>query len=191
MPGSHSRLEGTAQASLTVTAANSDDWRSWNGYGHAQLRDGWIWEIPIFGILSGPLNALSPGLGNSRLSEGTAGFVITNGVIFSDNLEMRAPTMRLQYTGTLDLEGQVEAVVQAELFRDAWVVGRLVSLALWPVAKMLEYRISGDLNQPKAEPLYLPKLLLAPLRPLRTLRELLPDNPSVPPTNAPPASQSP
>lgn len=132
-----------------------------------------------------------PGLGNSRLSEGTAGFVITNGVIFSDNLEMRAPTMRLQYTGTLDLEGQVEAVVQAELFRDAWVVGRLVSLALWPVAKMLEYRISGDLNQPKAEPLYLPKLLLAPLRPLRTLRELLPDNPSVPPTNAPPASQSP
>jgi hypothetical protein len=130
-------------------------------------------------------------LGNSRLSEGTAGFVITNGVIFSDNLEMRAPTMRLQYTGTLDLEGQVEAVVQAELFRDAWVVGRLVSLALWPVTKMLEYRISGDLNQPKAEPLYLPKLLLAPLRPLRTLRELLPDNPSVPPTNAPSASQSP
>ena len=104
---------------------------------------------------------------------------------------MRAPTMRLQYTGTLDLEGQVEAVVQAELFRDAWVVGRLVSLALWPVTKMLEYRISGDLNQPKAEPLYLPKLLLAPLRPLRTLRELLPDNPSVPPTNAPSASQSP
>ncbi len=191
MPGSHSRLEGTAQASLTITAANSDDWHSWNGYGHAKLRDGWIWEIPIFGILSGPLNALSPGLGNSRLSEGTAGFVITNGVIFSDNLEMRAPTMRLQYTGTLDLEGQVEAVVQAELFRDAWVVGRLVSLALWPVTKMLEYRISGDLNQPKAEPLYLPKLLLAPLRPLRTLRELLPDNPSVPPTNAPSASQSP
>lgn len=179
-----SRLEGDVRVALTVTAANSDDWQSWNGYGRARLRDGWIWEIPIFGVLSGPLDSLAPGLGNSRVTEGAAKFVITNGVIFSDDLEMRAPTMRLQYTGTVDLEGRVNASVQAKLFRDTWVVGRIISLALWPVSKILEYRVSGTLNQPKADPLYIPKLLLAPLRPFRTLRDLFSDEdvtqPSVP-----------
>lgn len=180
----NNRLEGTVRASLAVTSANSADWRSWNGYGHVRLRDGWIWEIPIFGVLSGPLDNLAPGLGNSRVTEGSAGFVITNGVIFSDDLEMRAPTMRLQYTGTVDLQGRVDATVQAELFRDTWLVGRIVSLALWPVSKMFEFEVTGTLSQPKAEPLHIPKLLLAPLRPFRTLRELFPHDTSTRP-NAP------
>jgi hypothetical protein len=116
--------------------------------------------------------------------------VITNGVIFSDDLEMRAPTMRLQYTGSVDLQGRVDATVQAELFRDTWLVGRIVSLALWPVSKMFEFEVTGTLSQPKAEPLHIPKLLLAPLRPFRTLRELFPEDASTRP-NAPPQPDTP
>lgn len=184
------RLEGKTSGTLTVTRANSEDWHSWTGYGDAQLRDGWIWEIPIFGVLSRPLDAVFPGLGNSRISEGRGEFILTNGVIYSSDLEMRALTMRLQYVGSVDLQGQVDATVQAELLRDTWVIGRLVSLALWPLSKMFEFKVTGALGNPQAEPLYIPKIFLTPLHPLRTLKGLMPEN-SANGTNAPPPATSP
>jgi hypothetical protein len=89
----------------------------------------------------------------------------------------------------VDLLGNVNATVQAELLRDTWLVGRLVSLALWPVTKVLEFKVTGTLSEPKAEPLYIPKLLTAPLRPWQTFRELFSERPNG--TNAPPAQSQP
>jgi hypothetical protein len=178
------RLEGTLTGRLTVTRANSDDWRSWQGAGHVHLQDGLIWEIPIFGKLSPALDSIIPGLGNSRASEGRGSFVITNGVIHSDDLEIRASIMRLQYFGNIDLQGRVDARVDAELLRDTWFIGRIVSLALWPVSKIFEYQISGTLAQPKMDPVFfIPKVLLMPFHPIRTIKELLPEEPAR--TNAP------
>src|SRR5207248_9652052 len=34
------RLEGILTGDLTITKANSADWESWNGFGQAQLSDG-------------------------------------------------------------------------------------------------------------------------------------------------------
>ena len=69
------------------------------------------------------------------------------------------------------------ARVEAELLRDVWLVGPLVSTVLWPVTKMFEYKVSGTLSQPKLEPVYLiPKLMLMPFHPLRTLKSLLPQD---------------
>ena len=47
---------------------------------------------------------------------------------------------------------------------------------LWPVSKLFEYQITGTLENPKSEPVYvLPKLLLMPLHPIRSLlEEILP-----------------
>lgn len=180
-------LEGQLSGTIAVTNANTSVDGSWNGFGHAELRDGLIWSIPVFGVLSKPLNALVPGLGNSRITEAKAWFTITNSLIHSGDLEMRTPTTRLQYAGTVDFAGKVNARVEAELFRDTWLIGRVVSIALWPVTKLLEFKVTGPLNDPKMEPLYIPKLLMMPLRPMRTLEELFP--PPVFGTNAiPPAA---
>src|SRR5439155_4377402 len=102
-------LEGRLTGRLVITNANSADEWSWDGHGDARLRDGLIWEIPIFGVLSKPLDAITPGLGSSRVSEGTARFGITNGVIHSDSLAMHAPTMLLHYAGAGDFAGRVDA----------------------------------------------------------------------------------
>ncbi|HKI70313.1 MAG TPA: AsmA-like C-terminal region-containing protein, partial [Verrucomicrobiae bacterium] len=186
------RLEGVLNGNLVVTSANTRHWESWQGNGHVSLRDGLIWEIPIFGILSPALDSIVPGLGNSRLSEGSASFTITNSIIESDNLELRSPVMRLQYRGRVDFQGNVNAQVEAELLRDMWVVGRAVSTVLWPVSKLFEYQITGTLAVPKTDPVYvLPRLLSIPLHPFRTLKELLPPIPGLnssnsTSTNAPP-----
>ena len=170
-PSNH--LEGVLSGRFVMTSANSGNWRSWNGYGQATLHDGLIWDVPIFGILSPVLNAIMPGLGSSRATDATVQFGMTNGVIFSDNLEMRSTMMRLQYAGTVDLQSRVNARVDAQLLRDTWVVGPLLSTALWPVSKLFEYKITGTLQQPRMEPVYIPKVFFLPLHPIRSLEEIL------------------
>jgi hypothetical protein len=177
-------LEGTLAGRLVVTDADSRDWRAWDGFGHANLHDGLLWDIPIFGILSPVLNTFVPGLGNSRATDAAARFVITNGVIYTDSLEIRSTMMRLEYAGTADLKQNVHARVTAQLLRDTWVVGPLVSTVLWPVSKLFEYKITGTLKNPKSEPVYVPKLLLLPLHPIRTLEGMFPGGETG--TNAPP-----
>jgi hypothetical protein len=181
-PASH--LEGTLAGRLVVTDADSRDWRTWAGFGHANLHDGLLWDIPIFGILSPVLNTVSPGLGNIRATDAATKFSITNGVIYTDSFEMRSTMMRLDYTGTVDLKQNVHARVIAQLLRDTWVVGPVVSTVLWPVSKLFEYKITGTLKNPKSEPVYVvPKLLLLPLHPFRSLEEMFPAGAG---TNAPP-----
>jgi hypothetical protein len=177
-------LEGTLAGRLVVTDADSRDWRTWDGFGHANLHDGLLWDIPIFGIFSPILNAVSPGLGNIRATDATTKFSITNGVIYTDSLEIHSTMMRLEYTGTVDLKQNVQARVIAQLLRNTWVVGPLVSTVLWPVSKLFEYKITGTLKNPKSEPVYVPKLLLMPLHPIRTLEGIFPGGEIG--TNAPP-----
>ncbi len=181
------KLEGQLGGQLDITRLNTVDWKSWQGSGRADLRQGVIWDIPLFGFLSPVLNKVIPGLGNNRAEQGSASFTIKNSVIYSKNLEIRTPALRLYYDGTVDFEGQVNARVEASLLRDVWLVGRIFSLALAPVTKLFEYRVTGTLDTPKSVPIYIfPKFLLAPLHPVRTFKDLF-----FPPSNKPPASVPP
>jgi hypothetical protein len=169
-------LEGTLAGHIVVTNASTEDWRTLSGHGNVSLRDGLLWDIPIISILSPVLNTVSPGLGNSRATEASASFVITNRLIYSDSLEIRSTLTRLEYAGTMDMNQNVNAHVTANLLRDTPLVGSLFSTVLWPVSKLFEFHITGPLKDPKSEPIYvLPKLLLLPLHPIRTLEDLIPN----------------
>lgn len=186
-------LDGRLNGTLAVTKANTADIRTWKGNGDLALRDGLIWEIPIFGIFSDVLNGMVPGLGSSRASAGNCTFIITNGIIRSDDVDIRSTGMRLQYRGTLDFQGQVKARVEAGLLRDVWLLGPIVSTVLWPVTKLFEYKVTGTLDDPKAEPVFLiPKVMLLPFQmpfhPIRTLKGLLPEDLGSSHTNAPPGA---
>jgi hypothetical protein len=175
------KLEGSLSGELNVVSANTGDWQSWNGLGHATLRDGLIWEIPMFGLVSPVLNAFWPGLGSSRAEQGEGTFVITNSVINTKDLEIKASMMRLHYDGTVDFSGQVNARAEAELMRDTWLLGPFISLAFTPLTKLFEFKVTGSLNHPKKEPLYIPKILLMPLHPIKTLKEVFSNpNPGAP-----------
>jgi hypothetical protein len=185
-PGTN-HLEGSLGGTLNVTKGNADQWPRFDGYGDVSLRDGLIWDFPLFGIFSPVLNAVSPGLGNNRARHGTSSFTVTNGVFYSDNLDIRSTGMRLQYRGTLDVEGNVNARVEAGLLRDVWVVGPVISTVLWPFSKFFEYKVSGSLDQLKLEPLYLlPKLMVLPFKTLKAITPGADTSGSRP--NAPPKS---
>jgi AsmA-like C-terminal region len=180
-------LEGTLAGHLVVTNASTEDLKSWRGSGQANLQNGLLWDIPIISIVSPVLNTVSPGLGNSRATEATGKFRIANGVLTTDSLGIHSTMTRLEYVGTIDLQQNVNAHVTAHLLRDTWVVGPLVSMALWPVSKIFEYHVTGTLQNPKSEPIYvLPRLILIPLHPVRTLENLLMPGGSF--TNQPPGN---
>jgi hypothetical protein len=178
-------LKGMLSGTVMVTRANSAAWRTWNGYGQVQLRDGLIWDAPIFGLMSPVLNTLTPGLavGSSRATDGSARFTMTNGVIYTDSLDIRSLTMRMQYVGTVDLQQNVTARARAQLLRNTPVFGSLFSTVLWPVSKVFECDVTGTLGQPKITPVYIPfpKLLSMPLHPIRSVQEIF----SWPPTILP------
>jgi hypothetical protein len=180
--------EGWVDGNVVITSANSTRLDSVQGHGRLDMRDGLLWDIPVFGVLSPVLNTFTPGLGNSRATDGACTFIMTNGVARSNNLDIRTPTMRLQYRGTVDLEGNLNARAEAELLKDMFLVGPLVSTVFWPVTKMFEYKVDGTLGSPKLEPVYLlPKIILLPFQPFRALRNLLPESNGAGSTNAPPA----
>jgi hypothetical protein len=161
--------------------ANSKDWKSWNGSSSVTLKEGYLWELPLIGIFTPVLDGLTPGLGASTFSEGTADFTITDSVVGTRNLELKSALVRLQYKGNVDFEGRIKkAGVVAEALRDTWVIGPvlgpLFNLALSPIERMLKFEVSGTLNQPKLELKHIPKALLVPFQlPFKVLDELVPD----------------
>ncbi|PAW84232.1 MAG: hypothetical protein B9S33_12190 [Pedosphaera sp. Tous-C6FEB] len=173
LSGKTNRLEGTVAGRVTVTSANTTNWQSWQGSGEVRLDDGLLWEIPIFGLFSPVLNAINKDLGSSRAKEAKGTFILTNSVIYTKNLEILSPPARLHYDGTVDFTGQIHANVEAEMFRDTFLVGPIISLLTSPVTKVFEYRVTGSLANPKSEPRFIPKFLLLPLRPFQTIREFL------------------
>jgi hypothetical protein len=166
------KLEGTLSGLVEVTHADTADWHSWQGAGQLQMREGLLWELPLFGIFSPLLNAIVPGLGNSRAKAAEAAFTIQDSVIHTKDLQISAPPVRLHYEGTVDFAGNVDARVEAELLREAPLVGPLVSLAFSPLSKLFEYKLTGTLANPRSEPRYIPKPIDSLLHPLRTLKGL-------------------
>jgi hypothetical protein len=171
-----SLIEGRLAGHMAVTNADTRTWRSWNGYGDAELHDGLLWNIPVFGFFTPVLNHVTPGLGNSRATDASMKFVMTNGVIRSDLLEIHTLTMRLQYVGTMDLEQNANALVTAQLMRNTPVIGSVISLVLSPVSKIFECQVTGQISDPTVTPIFFPfgKYLL---HPLRTIEEIKPDKP--------------
>lgn len=163
-----SQSQGSLNGHLQIHSGKTADRQSWQGSGSVQLRQGLLWDVPLFGIFSPVLNTLSPGLGNSRAETGEATFRLDKGTITTSDLVIQEPTTRLLYQGQLDFDGRIDARVEAELLRDTPMVGKVVSLALWPVSKLFVYKVSGNLNEPIAEPIYvLPKFFMNPIDSIR------------------------
>lgn len=167
-----SSMEGTVNGELVMTSANSSDWSDWNGHGWAEMRDGFLWGTPLFGVFTPVLDSIMPGLGTSRISAARGDYTIEKSRVRTKNLEFRAPVFRLAYEGSVDFQGQLDARAEALMFRDTWVVGRALSATLWPVAKVFETKITGNLSSPKVEFAHIPKFMFLPLKPFELLRKL-------------------
>lgn len=177
--------QGTFDLDLDILTARTSDLWTWNGVGRADLRDGLLWDTPIFGFLSPILNTASPGLGNNRAKRAEATFTVTNGVFHTRDLTIACPPANLLYRGSIDLDQRVNAKVEAEVLGNVAGFGPLFGLVLKPLTKLLEFRVTGTLTKFETQPLYVPRFLLLPLQPFKMIRDVFGAGDSVK-TNAPP-----
>jgi hypothetical protein len=187
--GKTNHFEGLLSGHVQITAANTKVFDHWEGFGWLQLKDGFIWDIPAFGIFSQALNAISPGSGSSRAREAAATFVMTNSIVRSDDLEIHSPAVLMKYRGTIDFEKQLNARVEASMLHDLGGVGLVLSVALKPLSKIFEYKVTGTIDDPKSEPVYIPTILMKVLRPFHTLKEMLPETKKDAETKSPETKQ--
>jgi hypothetical protein len=135
------------------------------------------------------MSGLSPGLGKARFSEGTATYTIANGRVVTHDLQLRAPSMSLAFTGSVGFARDLDMVVQGSMFREVPLLGPVASLALSPFEKLFEYRLSGTLEKPRTEPAHIPGFLMIPLNPIGTILDLFPDTKKAPAIPEPPDSK--
>jgi hypothetical protein len=158
---STNHVHGLVNGTLNVTYANSVDSRSWEGGGEVVMREGYLWDFPLFSILSRMLNLVVPGVGNIKASAGRGNFTLQHSVIHTENLQIRAVPLRLMCRGNIDLSGNVSGEIEAEILREMPLLGPFISFALSPVTKALTFRISNRLNDPRVEPIMIPGFLRA------------------------------
>ncbi|MGA2540978.1 MAG: hypothetical protein ABSG78_05385 [Verrucomicrobiota bacterium] len=159
------RVEGVLEGHVFITGGGFANKKSWTGSGHLSVNHALLWDIKLFGIFSPMLNAIIPGSGNNRAYQASADFVLTNGLLASDNLQIRSTEFRLLYHGTLNTEKRLDARVEAQVLRDFPILGHLFSWAVAPLSKLFEYKIGGTLEAPTYRPLYIPKALTRILEP--------------------------
>ena len=79
----------------------------------------------------------------------------------------------MDYQGSVDFMSNLDARMQARILKDSGAFGPLISAVLWPLTKMFEYRLTGTLGEPVAEPVHIPKFLLLALEPFKALQGIL------------------
>jgi hypothetical protein len=186
---STNNIEGWVSGYLNITSAKTEDWDSWFGSGTAEMRDGLLWELPLFGLFSPALNSVTPGLGSSRAKAGRMTYTIKKSVVYTDDLEIRSPPAFLLYDGRVNFQGQLSARVEAKVLRTTPLLGPLLGLVTAPLTKLAEYKVTGTLGEPVLAPMYFPaRIVEGILSPFRILKKLAPKEP--PPSTADPGTKT-
>ncbi len=169
---STNKMTGTLSGFLTVDSAHSGDFASWNGRGSVDLREGFLWSLPLFGAFSETLNTIVPGLGKSAIEKGIGTFTMTNSVMHTRDLKLDSPAMRLLYKGSITHKGDIDARVEAELFKDSPALLQIVGLATLPLTKLMIFHVTGSITKPVLDLVYVPRLLRPFLKPRGTIQKI-------------------
>ena len=158
-------VAGELEGHVFVTGGSTADRNSWTASSHLSVNHAVLWNIRLFGLFSSMLNVIVPGSGNNRAYQASADFLLTNGLVATDNLQIRSTDFRLLYHGTVSLDKQLDARVEALVLRDFPIFGHIFSWAVAPLSKLFEYKVAGTLDAPTYRPLYIPKALILILEP--------------------------
>jgi AsmA-like C-terminal region len=138
----------TAQGVLNGTydfTGLGTDWRTMRGDGKVEVSNGNVFAIPIFGPLSGILNAIVPGSGYSIARNATANFKVEKGIIHTDDFEAAAALFSMLGHGDIHfLEDKLDFSMRLNM--------KGPGVLLTPVYKLFEYAGTGSLKKPDWRP---------------------------------------
>ncbi|HOW98490.1 MAG TPA: AsmA-like C-terminal region-containing protein [Kiritimatiellia bacterium] len=126
------------------------------GEGRIRIRDGALFQIPLMGGLSEWLTRLYPGLGFASQTDFRSEFLLQDGAFHTEEALLEGSVLSLKAKGDYRLDRRIDMTVQVQPLRDG-VVAEAVRLATSPLTKLLEFKLSGTIADPKWRPVNLPK----------------------------------
>ena len=127
-----------------TTLAN--DTRSLNGKGVIGLKNGQLFNVPIFGPLSLPLGTiLGKEYSHEQARDASATFVLKDGAVFTKDLLTSTPSTTFVGEGFIDLS---ENEMDLTMRMNARGLLGLVTLPLAPLRGLFQFRGQGPLKQP-------------------------------------------
>ena len=120
------------------------------------MADADIFAIPFLGPLSPIISAILPGgrkIGYGVANSASVDFVVEKGVLETDSFEALSPAFRLGVKGQVDLRNMEVAADATMNLKGA------AGILLSPVSKLLEFRATGNVKDPR----WVPTRLVRPL----------------------------
>lgn len=150
---------GRVSLDLQITGLVTDAFGpATRGSGTLAVEDGALFRLPLLGGLSDLLSRMVPGLGFAAQTDLTCSFIIADGAIFTDDLMLAGDVISMRADGEIEFDGRVDCRVEVQLLRRGPLAAILRFITL-PVTKLLEFQLSGTLDEPKWRPVNLPKEL--------------------------------
>lgn len=153
--------QGNASGYLLLSGLTESNWvESVMAKGHVKIDEGCLLSIRLFGPLSQWLSRMVPNLGCLTQTEFDSDFVIKDGFLQLDNARMYGNIISIAISGKYGLaDKSLDFRVQVKLLRKS-LFAKLVNLITYPLTKLLlEFRLSGTLDNPAWRPVNLPKEL--------------------------------
>lgn len=143
---------GKARAAIELAScfgANHD--RRLTGNGDIHIEKGELGRIPLFAGLTDYMARNVPGI-DLLVSESEARlpFVITNGLLRSDNVLVEGDVFSIGGNGTYSFPAdQLDFNVRTSIFKRRTWLGRIVQIVTFPFSKLLlEFRVKGPVESP-------------------------------------------
>ncbi len=136
----HGRLTGAYE----WTGVGSEE-RAMQGSGTANVTDGDIFAIPVFGPLSELISAIIPGAGYSLARQAKSTFTIKDGVIHTDDFKVSGKLFGMVGHGDVHF-------LEDKLDFDIRIQAGGAGVLLTPMYKLFEYKGEGSISKPNWHP---------------------------------------
>lgn len=151
--------QGTLSATVSVSGAiGAGMGKTAEGGGKLQIRNGRLFQLPLLGGLSHFLAKIYPGFGFASQTDLSTEFVIADGAVCTDDIELQGNMLSIFGYGCYRFDGKLDFRVQVKLLRRSYPA-YVVRFLTFPVTKLLEFHLSGSVDDPKWRPQNLPKEL--------------------------------
>jgi hypothetical protein len=119
--------------------------RLMSGSGKAEVKNGDVFAIPVFGPISEILNSILPGSGYSIARDASASFTIKDGIIHTEDFEAAGKLFSILGRGDLHF-------LEDKLDFDLRIGAHGPGVLLTPMYKLFEYTGEGSLKKPDWHP---------------------------------------
>ncbi len=151
--------------------------QSWNGKGSARIRNGKLWDVPVFyGLVTLIMKpAFKPGI----FRQGTADFRVRGGAISTSNLRLIGEDVGVDARGELKFDGNLDftvttAFTRAFMAKDPGVIEITSILSRILDFFIVQHHIGGTLSEPSYQFIPLPVITTIPFHIKNILRTLFP-----------------